>query len=245
MREDHGRRGSAIKRAFERFSVSIEDLELMDSAGFAVSNTPDDFFITRDFEEFDCIALGSVAGDDQIAVWKPLSTAGVFQWGVRKVFVGEVPDDLSFEVHLGHGVSVSEIDDGVAVWKPDRGERPRVLRVLGCLKLPHDFSFGGVFSDDLVEELGHKIVAVRKFSGHPAFHMMVSGLTLEHHLDHNFTGAVHFQQTRFISGFGEQNVSILERLGGVHLGLGAFKFKDDLVFAGDLDDCAAWIIFVF
>ena len=63
-----------------------------------------------------------VAADDRIAVGKSLSAAGIVErLQIREVFVTDFPDHFPVRIHFDGLVSVSQIDQRMAVFETDGG----------------------------------------------------------------------------------------------------------------------------
>ena len=75
--------------------------------------------------------------------------------------------------------------------------------------------------------------------------MMVLGLGLQWHFDKHLTGSINFEQSRLVSGLGEQDSAIIEGLDGVDFVLCSFEEKILLPVAIHLDGRTARVGFAF
>ena len=210
----------------------------MDAWAVLLDERPHDLLLVRDFDEFGSAVADRVAADHGVAVGQPLRAAGIVQQRLVKVGVGEFPHDRALGVELNHHVAVGAVDQRVSVVKANRGERPRVLRFFGRLRLPHDVAIGRVLADDLVEQLRYEIVPVGQHARHARFHVVVGGLRLDRRLVHDRALGVDLEDARLVAGLGDHSVAVGHSLRGVDFALRAGEFPHDLSVGRHFDRCA-------
>jgi hypothetical protein len=71
--------------------------------------------------------------------------------------------------------------------------------------------------------------------------VVVGDLAAKRDLDLDRSVTRDFEEARFVAGFGQHDVAVVEQDGRVHLGLGALVFPDDFLVARHFDDRAAGI----
>ena len=74
---------------------------------------------------------------------------------------------------------------------------------------------------------------------------MIGILALKRNIDNDLPFAIHLEDARLCSGFRQHDVSVRQRLRGVHLGLGALELEDLGQIPLDLNHGTARVILVF
>lgn len=235
---EFGSKGMATRRALapeflHLLAIRGEDLEVVDTTRLRVGVGPDDFLGTVDFGHADFTRLGSVTGDDRVAIRKALDAARILDGTSGEIIVGDLPHNLGLGIELHHHVSVGATDEGIAIGKTDRGECP----VRG-LRFPHNLARPIEFTYDLVEQVRHEEVTVLQAAGHPGLHVEVGQLTLDRDLQGDVEILVQFKDPRFRAGFSDHVTPFGKGHDGVDFVLSALPFGFDLARCSQFEQSA-------